>query len=215
MQGYKRNQAAEAISVAVGQGVAPSASLRTELKRLLDTDRSLGRSPRSSDPERANYAFFSGVAPGRGTEVLFSAYEVFALRLGLDVMEHGWPQATVISVLRRARPDLEPMHDQILQWDAAELFDQKKILEAAQPGTLAVWTMRPVHLVIASRKGRPRDQSSDETREIAVLEDDKLMPFLRREAGISYTMIELTRTAHDLNAALASTKPSKRGRSSS
>jgi len=215
MKSFKRNQASEAISVAVGQGAAPSASLRTEMKRLLDTDRSVDVSARSNDPEHANYAFFSGEAPGRGTEVWFSQYEIFALRLGLDLMEHGWPQATVISVLRRARPNLEPMHDQILQWDAAELFDQKKILEAARPGALAVWTTHPVHLVIASQKGRPRDQGSDQTREIAVLEDNELMPFIRREAGISYTMIELTRMAHDLNAALATTKPSKRGRSSS
>jgi len=215
MHAYKRNQAAEAISVAIGQGPSPSASLRTEMKRLLDTDRGLYVIHRSNDPEYANYAFYTGEAPGRGTEVWFSEYEIFALRLGLDLMEHGWPQATVISILRRARTDLEPKHAQILQWNPTDLFDQKKILEAAQPGTLAVWTTRPVHLVIASRKGRSRDQSCDETREIAVLEDNELMPFLRREAGISYTMIELTRMAHDLNNVLASTKPSKRGRVSS
>ena len=215
MDSYKRNQAAEAISVAVGQGAAPSAALRTDMKRLLDTDRSVDVIPGSNDPEHANYAFYTGEAPGRGTEVWFSGYEIFALRLGLDLMEHGWPQATVISILRRARPDLEPKHAQILQWNRTELFDEKKILEAAKPGTLAVWTTRPIHLVIASRKGRPLEQLSDETREIAVLEDDELMRFLRREAGISYTMIELTRMAHDLNTALASTKPSKRGRGGS
>ncbi len=159
MQSFKRNQASEAISVAIGQGTAPSTSLRTEMKRLLDTDRSVDVSARSNDPEHANYAFFSGEAPGRGTEVWFSQYEIFALRLGLDLMEHGWPQATVISVLRRARPDLERMHAQILHWDPAEIFDEKKILEAAKPGTFAVWTTRPVHLVIASRKGRPIEQT--------------------------------------------------------
>lgn len=215
MKLYKRNQAAEAISAAIGQGPVPSAPLRTEMKRLLDTDRSLDIIPGANDPEYANYAFYSGEAPGRGIEVWFSEYEIFALRLGLNLMEHGWPQATAISILRCARPDLEWAHSQILQWNAAELFDQKKILEAAQPGALAVWTTRPVHLVIASRKGRPRDQSSDETREIVVLEDDELMPFIRREAGISYTMVELTRMAHDLSTALAKTKPSKRGRGSS
>ena len=215
MEDYKRNQAAEAISVAVGQGPAPSATLRTKMKRLLDTDRTFDVIPGSKDPEDANYAFYTGKAPGRGTEVWFSEYEIFALRLGLNLMEHGWPQATVISILRRARPDLKSKHAQILKWDPTDLFDEKKIREAAKPGALAVWTTRPVHLVIASRKGRPRDQSSDETREIAVLKDGELMPFLRREAVISYTMIELTRMAHDLNKALASTKPSKRGRSSS
>ena len=103
MLSYKRNQAVEAISISVGHGAAPSAGLRTELKRLLDTDRNLDRIPGSNDPERANCAFFSGEAPGRGTEVWFSAYEIFALRMGLDLMEHGWPQATAVSILRRAR----------------------------------------------------------------------------------------------------------------
>jgi hypothetical protein len=36
------------------------------LKRLLDTDRSLGRSAKSTDPEKATYAFFSqDAAPKR------------------------------------------------------------------------------------------------------------------------------------------------------
>ena len=33
--------------------------------------------------------------------------------------------------------------------------------------------------------------------------------------GTSFTLMELTRMAHDLRAALAETKPSKRGRGSS
>lgn len=64
--------------------------------------------------------------------------------------------------------------------------------------------------MIASRKGRPIEQHADETMEVEVLDDEALMPFLRREAGISYTMIEITRTAHDLHKALLATKPSKR-----
>src|SRR5665648_452886 len=106
MQSFKRNQAAEAISVAIGQGPSPSASLRTEMKRLLDTDRGLDVTRGSNDPDSANYAFYTGEKPGRGTEVWFSEYEIFALRLGLDLMEHGRPQATVISILRRTRPVL-------------------------------------------------------------------------------------------------------------
>jgi len=214
MIGYKRNQSAEAISVTVDEGAAPSAALQTKLKRLLETDRKLGRTPRSNDPERANYAFFTGEAPGRGIEVEFSGYETFALLIGLNLMEHGWPQATAVSLLRQARPILEPKHAKILRWDGAALFDEEKIRGAAKPGALAVSTTRPVYLVIASRKGRPKKRNTDETREVAVLENDELMPFLR-EAGLSSTMIELTRTAHALHTALAKTKPSKRGRGSS
>ena len=214
MGSYKRNQVVEAISIAVGHGPKPTPALQTELKRLLDTDRNLGRIPRSNNPDEANYAFFSGKGSGSGTEVLFSAYENFALRMGLDLMEHGWPQATAISILRRARPALEPKHAEILSWNPVDLFDEAKILELAQPGTLAVGTTHPVYLVIASRKGRPIERSSDDTREVAVLDNNELMPFLRREAGLSATMIELVRKAHDLSNALAKTRPSKRGRGS-
>jgi hypothetical protein len=86
------------------------------------------------------------------------------------------------------------------------------LVEAAKPGDLAVATTRPVSLVISSRRRRPVEQAADETHEVAVLEDRELMPFLRREAGISSTVIELTRLAHDLQRALAKTTPSKRER---
>jgi hypothetical protein len=52
------------------------------LKRLLDTDRSLGRSAKSADPEKATYAFFSQDAAGSGIEVRFQEYEAFALLTG-------------------------------------------------------------------------------------------------------------------------------------
>jgi hypothetical protein len=200
----------------LGEGPSPGESLRIAVKRLLDTDRSppLKPHPRSNDPEQANYAFFSGSAPGRGVEVLFSPYEAFALRLGVDLLHHRWPQRATVKILRQARPPLEPAHAEILSWDTKRLFDKQKIMERAQPGDLAVTTTQPVSLVIGSRRGSPIGHADDDSREVAVLEDDKLMPFLRREAGISFTVIELTRLAHDLQTALAKTTPSKRGRGS-
>jgi hypothetical protein len=62
---------------------------RCKLKRLMERDRALGLSPRSKDPEEANYAFFSDEAPGSGTEIWFSAYEAFALYTALRLLEHG------------------------------------------------------------------------------------------------------------------------------
>jgi len=214
MDGYKRNQVLEAISVTLGEGPAPGEGVKTAVKRLLDTDRHLKRSPRSNDPEQANYAFFSSKKPGKGVEVLFSPYEAFAVRLGVDLLQHRWPQGTAVKILRQARPLLEPKHAEVLSWTPEELFDWEKIVARARPGDLAVATTRPVSLVICSRLGRPIDHASDETREVAVLENGELMPFIRREAGISSTIIELTRLAHDLKGALAKTTPSKRGRAS-
>lgn len=213
---FKRNQVEQAISrMNELSANAPSAELRTKLKRLLETDRDFGVNPRSFDPERARYAFFSGKPPGSGVEVWFSEYEAFALYTAWCLLEHGWPQATTVAILRRARPLLEPKHSEILKWDPAFLFDERKILEAAQAGTPVVATTRPVHLVIVSRQGRPRQQSSDPTREVRVLENGELMPFIRSEVGLSATNFELVRPAHSLRQMLLQTTPSKRGRGSS
>lgn len=205
----------EAISVMVGQGPRPSAGLRTTLKRLLETDRDWERKPRSKKPELANYAFYSGKPPGRGADVLFSDYEVFALLEAVNLVEHGWSQGKAVSILRRVRPALESKHAEILQWNPADLFDERKILAAAKEGSLAVASTRPVYLLIASHKGRPVEQRSDLTMEVAVLKYDEMMRLFRKQPGISATMIELTRTAHDLRNALAKTRPSKRGRGGS
>jgi len=72
---YKRNQIEEAIARTINSHSAvPSSELRTRVKRLLDTDRNLGRSKRSMDPTMANYAFYSSDSPGKGVEVWFSDY---------------------------------------------------------------------------------------------------------------------------------------------
>ena len=77
---FKRNQVEEAIALVFEPGSAkPTSELRTRLKRLLETDRGLDRNKRSADPERANFAFYSTDAPGRGVENWFSDYDAFAL----------------------------------------------------------------------------------------------------------------------------------------
>jgi hypothetical protein len=215
MESYKRNQIEEAFSAMYEpRARAPSAALKTKLKRLLETDRNLDRSPRANDPGRANYAFFSEKSPGSGVEVWLSAYEAFALYTALRLLEHGWPQSSAVSIMRQARPQLEPKHAEILRQDPATLFDETRIRETAKPGMLASSTTRPIFLVIASREGRPIQRSSDDTREVAILEEPELMPFLRKEAGLSTSNFELVRSAHNLRQALLKTTPSKRGRGS-
>ncbi|MGZ5829680.1 MAG: hypothetical protein ACXWJW_14225, partial [Xanthobacteraceae bacterium] len=101
---YKRNQIEEAIAQQIGERDAePSPELRTRLKRLLDADRELGRVPRSKDPQKANFAFYSSESPGRGTEVEFSEYETFALLTSLRLLMHGFPQGFAVEILRRVR----------------------------------------------------------------------------------------------------------------
>jgi hypothetical protein len=84
---FKRNQVEEAIAGVFEPGSAkPSSETRTRLKRLLETDRGLGRNKRSADPERAHFAFYRTEGPGRGVENRFSDYEALALLIGLRLM---------------------------------------------------------------------------------------------------------------------------------
>jgi hypothetical protein len=211
MDVWKRNQMEEAISLTLDQGPRPTAALQTKLKRLLDTDRTLTDTPRSN-PARSKYAFYSGEAPGRGSEVRFTTYEVFALLEAYNLMEHGMPQATVVSVLRQGRKVLEARHAEILQWDPVTLFNTKKIRESLGPGSIAVSSTRPVFLLLVTRPPK-KGRSSNQRIEVEVLEE-KEIGFSRWPAGTSMTMIELSYTAHALREALAKTKPSKRGRGS-
>jgi hypothetical protein len=204
---YKRNQVEEAISRALGSRL--SSEQRSQLRRLLETDRGLGRNKRSADPERANFAFYSVDGPGRGVENWFSDYEAFALLTGLRLMQHGWPQGLAVPVLRHVRPELEKEHARILRQDPGMLFDQEEIMRRAQPGGLVVRSTDPVFLVIRRREGGAGPISSAVCRG-----PEELMGIIRDEVGIASMVFELTQPTHVLAFQLTKTKPSKRGRAS-
>jgi hypothetical protein len=214
MLGYKRNQVEEAIARVLERGATePSMELRTRLKRLLETDRALGRSPRASDPERTRYAFFSAEAPGRGAEVWFSEYEAFALLLGLDLMRHGWTQGFSVSVLRRVRADLERHHGRILRQGREELFDQAKIKEGIREGSMVLNNTDPVFLVMVSKPvaGDTQPMACGICR--GQDEAMKLVSDATKGVGGTVTMLEFVNSVHALGGALARTKPQPRGRS--
>jgi hypothetical protein len=145
---YKRNQVEQAIvTMLVGKDRQPSGSdLRVRMKRLLDADRALGREPRAKDPERASFAFYSDEAPGSGVEVWFSSYEAFALLVALRLLAHGWPQGTVVLILRKVRRQLEAEHRQILAQNPSKLFDAKKIRGQTAEGKIDAGNTKPVFL---------------------------------------------------------------------
>lgn len=210
---FKRNQVEEAIACVLEPGSAkPSSEMRTRLKRLLETDRALGRSKRSSDPERANFAFSGMDAPGRGLENWFTGYEAFALLTGLRLMREGWPQGLVVAVLRRVKPDLERYHARVLEQDPAGVFDDDKIRQQARPGDLAFSNADPVFLVINSG-ARERDGA---TKPAAICQGQaELMGFIKTWGpGQTWTLTELGTSIHALSLALAKTVPRKRGRGS-
>lgn len=210
---YKRNQVEEAISRTLGETSAkPSSELRTRVKRLLDADRNLGRTARSSDRRENNYAFYSNVAPGKGTEVHFSGYEAFALMEALKLMKHEWPQGFVVSIMREARRDLEKRHRRILELDSGALFNPELIRERNEGGAYSGTNSVQEFLLIVSDDG-VKEQPAD--RPYPMLFDDQrqAFEFQLKEPGRSCTWLELVTPAHSLRDNLNRTLPRQRGRS--
>ena len=216
MPEYKRNQVEEAISAVLEpRSSEPTAELRTRIKRLLETDRAAGRTPRATDPERANYAFYSEDAPGSGVEVMFSDYEAFAVLTGLFLLMHGSHQSFAVSVLRRVRPQLEKEYARILKQNPDELFDQDAIRRKAKAGDMVFNNTDPVLLTIVSKAGvAPAEQKGPHACAICrgPIEAHK---FAREASGGmgGSTMFELVGAAHSLARALTLTEPRHRGRS--
>ena len=158
---FKCNQIQQAIASLVEPGSAkPKKQLRTPLKRLLDTDRALGRNERSRSPEKADFAFYDTDPPGKGAEKWFSEYDAFALLTGLRLL-HGWPQGAMVSWMRRFKPALKAQHARILKQDPKLPFDEQLIAQPARPGDLAVGKSDPVFLVFLSwDKQKPESLSS-------------------------------------------------------
>lgn len=208
---YKRNQVEQAISrVVEPMSSKPSSELRTRLKRLLDTDRALGRAEKS-----ASLAFYSINAPGRGVEIWFSEYEAFALLTGLSLLRHGWPQAIAVAVLRQVRSELEIHHARVLKADnIGALFDQAAIMQRARPGDLGVSNTDPLFLVVGSEEGEHRYEQFSTSLCRGQAEVMRLI-LAPGAAGQAWTILELVTRMHALSVELAETKPRKRGRPSS
>jgi hypothetical protein len=210
---FKRNQGEEAIACVLEPGSAkPSSEMRTRLRRLLETDRGLGRSKRSPDPERANFAFSGMDAPGRGFENWFTGYEAFALLTGLRLMRDRWPQGLVVAVLRRVKPDLERHHARVLRQNPTILFDHERIRQQARPGDLAASNTDPVFLVINSKD---REQDTGANPAAICQGQAELMRFIKTfGSGQTWTVMELGTSIPALSTALTKTEPRKRGRAS-
>ena len=209
---FKRNQIEEAIALVLETGSAKlSSEMRTQLRRLLETDRGLGRNKRSADPERANFAFYSMDAPGRGAENWFSHYETFALWLGLRLMRLGWPQGLVVAVLRRIKPELEKNHARILKQEPADVFDGRR-RKQGKPGDIAVDNPNPVFIAISSTD---REDPSGSNPAAICRGQDELMRFIKAQGvGQTWLVLEIGNSVHALSSALTRTRPRKRGRGS-
>ena len=210
---YKRNQIEEAItSVFRADREKASRKLRTRIKRLLELDRSRGRTPRSKTPEQAHFAFFAEEAPGTGADISFSEYEAFALVNALRIMEHAWAQGFAVSVMRRVRADLEREHARILKQSPDKLFDQQAIFAKARPGDMAFDNSDPVFLTLASKAQGGTDDSQAPPVAAVCHGLAKVGEFSSRERASSVTILEVATVTHQLHDALQKTQPRHRGR---
>jgi hypothetical protein len=207
---FKRNQVEEAIVRTLREG-ARVGQLKLRTKRLLVTDRRLGRGKRSDDRADHRYAFYSQRPQGSGVEVMFSGYEAFALLAALIVLEHGIPQAKVVNILREIRPDFEAAHRDTLERNPKELFDPQAVRAMAKPGMFGVDNTAPVFLAFVKLDiGKGRVHAF-----IAVCRGhEKLGEFIKERSvpGSGATFFEFTRLMHSLAGHLLQTRPIKRGR---
>ena len=158
MAKHKSNQVREAIFRTLGAEGERAQEITFRLRRLYAADRRLGRRPRSRDEAEHHYAFFSDAPPGTGADILFTDYEAFASLAAVMLLEHGLPQATVIRLLRRLRPQLERIHKENLAKDPNQLFDEKALLAQAKPGMIAFESTEPVILAFARLTGSSVDE---------------------------------------------------------
>jgi hypothetical protein len=212
---YKRNQVEEAILRTLGASEARAIELKLRLHRLLVVDRRLGRGKRGKDGAGSRYAFYSQEPPGSGVEVMFSGYEAFALLVAIMLLEHGIPQATVVSILRQVRRDLETAHAQGLKMDRKVLFDLEAVRETVKPGMIATDNTAPVFLAFVRLSGSEVDGKVHEA--ITVCRGhDELAAFISKHSGpgLGATFFEFVGLMWKLADNLKQTRPIKRGRAS-
>jgi hypothetical protein len=204
----------EAILRTLGAKDGRATELKLRLHRLLVVDRRLGRGKRKRDGA-GSYAFYSQEPPGSGVEVMFSAYEAFALLLAIMLLEHGIPQATTVSILRQVRRDLEAAYAQRLKMDRKVLFDLQRVQEMIKPGMIATNNTAPVFLAFVRLSGSEVDGKLHEA--ITVCRGhDELVAFIAEHSvpGLGATFFELVGLMWKLADNLAQTRPIKRGRAS-
>jgi len=212
---FKRNQVEEAILRALGARDTRAAELKLRLHRLLVVDRRLGRGKRTRDGAGDRYAFYSQEPPGSGVEVMFSGYEAFALLVAIMLLEHGIPQATVVSILQQVRGDLATAHARRLQMNRKALFNPPAVRATIKPGMIATDNTAPVFLAFVRLSGSEVDGKVREA--ITVCRGHaELVAFITKHSlpGLGATFFELVSLMWKLADNLEQTQPIKRGRAS-
>jgi hypothetical protein len=214
MQKYKRNQVQEAIFQTSGAQGARADEIRFRLKRLLATDRGLGCRRQSQDKADRHYAFYGAEPPGTGADVMYSAYEAFALLASITLLEHGLPQVVVVKMMRQIRDELEVAHADTLEKHPSDLFDQDAIRAHAKPGMFAFDSIDPVILVFLRLTGSSVDEHNVGTVVSVCRNSNELSQFIKKHGspGTGFSIFEFSRLIHLLAENLSHARAVKRGR---
>jgi hypothetical protein len=214
MERFKRNQIEEAIFQTLDAQGARVNELRFRLKRLLVADRRLGRDLSANEETGRHYAFYTDDPPGSGTEVAFCAYEAFALLAAVLLLEHGFPQAGVVRVMRQVRAPFETCHAESMKVDPKKLFDPEAISKLARPGMIATDNTNPVFLAFVRLRGRLAGDRNSHGDVAVCSGQDELAEFLKKHSvpGGGTTFFEYVGLMHILADNLSRAHPVKRGR---
>jgi hypothetical protein len=94
----------------------PPSAFLTRIKRLLEIDR-LGEQPKGTHHALLpRYAFYDAPPEGMGSDTEYSAFRVFCLAIGLDLLDAGFSQLEVAFLLRHITGDLEPQYKRALKY---------------------------------------------------------------------------------------------------
>lgn len=97
------------------------------IKRLLEIDR--------EGKKAADTAFYSELPRGTGTDVAYSAFNVFCLAIGLDLLDAGFKQAEVVALLQNWREQLALAFGQVLE---SPPIPRKRLKPSQRPGSPTV-----------------------------------------------------------------------------
>jgi hypothetical protein len=177
------------------------------MKRLLDTDTSLGRKHGVDTPEQVCLLDRPAARAWHRGLVLSLRGLRFAARPAL--LEHRWPQQTAVRIMRQARPTLDPSTPESSR-SIRKCCSTRKNSENRPP-----WRRRRRHCCAGvpghcERRpiGEERSGSAAPCVQVCRGEED-LMRFRRERApvGTSMTVLELTAPAHLLAYCLSQPNP--------
>jgi hypothetical protein len=148
---------------------------------------------------------------------MFSGYEAFAVLAAIMLLEHGFPQATVVRILRQVRQSLEAAHAKTLSEDKETLFNEAAVWALAKAGMMVTNNTKPVFLVFVRLTGSKVDLQPGRSPVAVCQGSDEYQKFWGQYFPSSWgvTVFEFVTHMWALKDNLANTRPVKRGRAAS